>query len=138
MYRTESAILGTIAGSAIGSGSYFLLVPNILYSLAIVVLYSVGVSLLIDYIRIFAKTGDSGGSWWVIAFGGLLGTALIVLQEVYAPVDVSAVGVIDTPSENAAGLSVEFTMMLYLFVLAVALVSFNIGLGMAIADLSDD
>ncbi|WP_254840733.1 hypothetical protein [Natronomonas marina] len=82
--------------------------------------------------------GDSGGSWWVIAFGGIIGTALIVMQEVYTPVEVFAVGAIDMPSENVAQLSVEFTIMLYLFVFSIALVSLNIGLGMAIADLSGD
>jgi hypothetical protein len=51
---------------------------------------------------------------------------------------VFAVGAIDMPSENVAQLSVEFTIMLYLFVFSIALVSLNIGLGMAIADLSGD
>jgi hypothetical protein len=45
--------------------------------------------------------------------------------------------VIDIPAENVAELSMEFTIMLYLFVFSIALVSLNIGLGMAIADLND-
>ncbi len=138
MYRTGSAILGTITGSVIGSVSYFLLIPNRLYAISVFLLYSFGVFLLIDHVRILGMKGDSGGSWWVIAFGGIIGTALIVMQEVYTPVEVFAVGAIDMPSENVAQLSVEFTIMLYLFVFSIALVSLNIGLGMAIADLSGD
>jgi hypothetical protein len=137
MYRTESAIFGTIAGAVIGFGSYLFLIPNRLYSISICLLYSIGVFLLLDHIRILGRKGDSGGSWWGIAFGGIIGTALIVLQEVYTPVEVSAVGVIDIPAENVAELSMEFTIMLYLFVFSIALVSLNIGLGMAIADLND-
>jgi hypothetical protein len=121
----------------IGSVSYFLLIPNRLYAISVFLLYSFGVFLLIDHVRILGMKGDSGGSWWVIAFGGIIGTALIVMQEVYTPVEVFAVGAIDMPSENVAQLSVEFTIMLYLFVFSIALVSLNIGLGMAIADLGD-
>lgn len=135
MYRTTSTLLGTVAGAVVGGVSYVGLVPNRLAAVSLAVLYAVGVSLLIDHVRVLRSTGDRGGSWWVIAFGGLIGTTLIVLQAVYTPVDVRAVGPIAIPAAHVAQLSVEFTVLLYLFVFAVALVSLNMGLGLAFADL---
>ena len=138
MYQKGSALVGTVTGSMIAGGSYLLLVPDVLFAMSIFLLYSVGVFLLIDHIRFLRIESDNGGSWWVIAFGGMIGLALIVLQEVYTPVEVFAEGALNMSTEEVATLSIEFTLMLYLFVFSIALVSLNIGLGMALADFADD
>jgi hypothetical protein len=138
MYQKGSALVGTVTGSMIAGGSYLLLIPDVLFAMSIFLLYSVGVFLLIDHIRFLRIESDNGGSWWVIAFGGMIGLALIVLQEVYTPVEVFAEGALNMPTEEVATLSIEFTLMLYLFVFSIALVSLNIGLGMALADFADD
>ena len=138
MYQKGRALVGTVTGSMIAGGSYLLLVPDVLFAMSIFLLYSVGVFLLIDHIRFLRIESDNGGSWWVIAFGGMIGLALIVLQEVYTPVEVFAEGALNMPTEEVATLSIEFTLMLYLFVFSIALVSLNIGLGMALADFADD
>jgi len=138
MYHKGSALVGTVTGSVIGGGSYLLLVPNLLFASSLVVLYSTGVFLMIDHIRVLRTEGDSGGSWWAMAFGGMLGLALIVMQEVYMPVAVLAEGSIEMPTGAVASLSVEFTLLLYLFVVSIALVSLNIGFRMARADFADE
>lgn len=138
MYQKGSALVGTVTGLLIGGGSYLFLMPDVLFSMSIFLLYSIGVFLLIDHIRFLRVESDNGGSWWVIAFGGIIGLALIVMQEVYTPVEVFAEGAINMPTEEVATLSAEFTLMLYLFVFSIALVSLNVGLGMALADFADD
>lgn len=134
-------VVGAVVGVALGVVTHVVLLPNIVLSATLCGLYAIGVALTVDHVRVLGKLGDNGGSWWVIAFGGVVGLALIGMQVIYQPIIPSGMVGTDAPlpvpSENVATIPLELSIPLWLLMAGVALVSLNFGIGLALADATD-
>ena len=134
----RSALVGGVVGICIGLSSHFLLLDYSVVSITICLLYSIGVTLMIDYVSILRQTPYDGGSWWTIAFGATTGLVLMVVQLVYRPIvpDKIAVerGVLP---EGVRAVPFNLILVLWLLMFGVALASLTYGIGMAVTDMSE-
>jgi len=113
------------------------LLDYLIVSLTICLLYSIGVTLMIDYLSVLRETPYDGGSWWSIAFGATAGLVLMVVQLVFRPAVTSEVAVERTLPEGATTVPFHLILVLWLFVIGVALVSLTYGIGMAVTDMTE-
>lgn len=141
MPETGAWAAGAGIGVATGAATHAFLLPNLVLTGTLVALYGIGVALCIDHVGTLRTYGDSGGSWWVIAFGGVIGLALVAMQVIYRPIIPSGVVGSDTPlpvhSETVASVPLDLSIPLWLLMFGVALVSLNFGIGLALADAAD-
>ncbi len=110
------AVVGGISGVCVGLGSHILLLDSVIVSTTLSLLYGIGVTLLVDYLRLLRETPSDDGSWWTIVFGGIVGLVLMVVQQ-FVPR--------------------ELMNVTWLLVFGVALASLVCGIGMAVGDLSE-
>lgn len=133
----RAALVGGVVGICIGLSSHFLLLDYSVVSVTICLLYSLGVTLMIDYVSILRQTPSNGGSWWTIAFGATTGLVLMVIQLVYRPVVTDKIAVKRVLPEGVITVPFNFILVLWLLVFGVALVSLTYGIGMAVTDMSE-
>lgn len=134
----RAAVVGGVVGVCTGLGSHLLLLDYLVVSVTICLLYSIGVTLIIDYVSILREAPDDGGSWWTIAFGATIGLVLLVVQLVYRPVVTDKIAVErGVLPEEVLSLPSNHILVLWLLVFGVALVSLTYGIGMAVTDMSD-
>jgi len=135
----QAALVGGVVGTGIGLSSHLLLLDYLVVTITLCLLYGIGITLLIDYIRILRQAPHDGGSWLVIAFGGTVGLVLMVIQQIYRPTvpDEIAVRQDQVLPEGAALVQIELIMVSWLLVFGVALVSLVYGIGIPITDLSE-
>lgn len=132
----RAALVGGIVGIGIGLGSHFLLLDHAVVSLTICLLYSIGGTLMIDYLSILRQTPSDGGSWWAIAFGATTGLVVIVVQLVYRPA-VHNIEVLRILPEGVITIPFNLILLLWLLLFGVAFVSLTYGMGMAVTDMSE-
>jgi hypothetical protein len=135
----QAVLVGGIVGTSVSLMSHVLLLESPLVTITICVLYCVGVTFLIDYVRILRQAPDDKGSWWVIAFGGTTGLGLIVIQRIYRPIVTDEIAIrrgYDFP-EGVALVPAELLLVSWLLVFGVALVSLVCGIGMSVTDLPE-
>lgn len=134
----RAALIGGVVGICIGLSSHFLLLDYAVVSITLCLLYSVGVTLKIDYASILRQTPYDGGSWWAIAFGATTGLVLMVIQLVYRPIVTDEIAVKrGVLPEGVMTVPFNHILLLWLLVFGVALVSLAYGIGMAVEDLSE-
>jgi hypothetical protein len=133
----RAALAGGVVGICIGLSSHFLLLDYSVVSITICLLYSIGVTLLIDYMTLLRQTPYDGGSWWTIAFGATTGLVLLVIQLVYHPIVPDTIAVKRVLPEGVRTVPFHLILVLWLLVFGVALVSLTYGIGMAVTDLSE-
>jgi len=133
----RAALVGGAIGICIGLSSHLVLLDYLIVSLTLCLLYSIGITLIIDYLSILRETPYEGGSWWSIAFGATAGLVLMVVQLVFRPVVTDAVAVERTLPEGATTVPFHLILILWLFVVGVALVSLTYGIGMAVTDMTE-
>lgn len=124
---------GVTFGLVIAAGAHWLLVDNLITSATVAGLYTVGIALLVTHMRRLreASGSRSGGDWWALGFCSVLGTVLLVVQYVYRPEDV---GNPIAPSESITTLPPGYSLLLWVLLFGVAIVSVNFGIGMTLAD----
>jgi magnesium-transporting ATPase (P-type) len=135
----RAALVGGIVGMSVSLISHVFLLDFLIVTIAICVLYSIGVTFLIDYMRILGQAPGNKGSWWMIAFGATTGLILIVLQRIYRPIVPDEIDIrrgYDRP-EGVALVPSELLLVSWLLVFGVALVSLVCGIGMSVTDLSE-
>ncbi|WP_323192125.1 hypothetical protein [Halostella sp. PRR32] len=133
----RAAFVGGAVGLCIGLSSHFLLLDYSVVSITICLLYSIGVTLMIDYLSILRQTPYDGGSWWTIAFGATIGLVLMVVQLVYRPMVTDKMAVKRVLPEGVRAVPFNLILILWLLVFGVALVSLTYGIGMAVTDMSE-
>jgi len=133
----RAALVGGVVGICLGLISHFLLLAHFVVSITICLLYSIGVTLMIDYLSILRQTPYDGGSWWTIAFGATTGLVLMVIQLVYRPIVPDKIAVQRGLPEKVITVPLNFILILWLLIFGVALVSLAYGVGMAITDMSE-
>lgn len=109
----------------------------LIVSITICLLYSIGITLMIDYLSILGQTPNDGGTWWSIAFGATTGLVLMVVQLVFRPVVTEEIAVKRALPESATTVPFNLILILWLFMAGVALVSLTYGIGMAVTDMSE-
>ena len=134
----RSALVGGVVGICIGLSSHFLLLEYSVVSITLCLLYSIGVTLVIDYVSILRQTPYDGGSWWTIAFGATTGLIMMVVQLVYRPTVPDEIAVKRVLPEGVRTVPFNLILILWLLVFGVALVSLAYGIGMAVTDLSEN
>lgn len=134
----RAALVGGVVGICIGLSSHLLILDYPVVSIAICLLYSIGVTLVIDYASILRQAPHDGGSWWAIAFGATTGLVLMVTQLVYRPVLPDKIEVQRSIPEEVITVPFNLILILWLLVFGVALVSLAYGIGMAVTDLSEN
>ncbi|WP_423747490.1 hypothetical protein V5735_23300 (plasmid) [Haladaptatus sp. SPP-AMP-3] len=133
----RAALVGGVIGTCIGLSSHFLLLEYSVVSITICLLYSIGVTLMIDYVSILRQTPHDGGSWWTIAFGATTGLVLMVVQLVYRPIVPDTIAVKRVLPEGVRTVPFNLILILWLLMFGVALVSLTYGIGMAVTDMSE-
>lgn len=134
----RAALVGGVVGICIGLSSHFLILDYSVVSITICLLYSIGVTLMIDYVSILRQTPYDGGSWWTIAFGATTGLVLMVVQLVYRPIVPDKIAVKRGLPEGVRTVPLNLILILWLLMFGVALVSLTYGIGMAVTDMSED
>lgn len=135
----QTALIGGIVGTSIGLISHLLLLEYLPVTITLVLLYAIGVTLILDCMRILQQAPDGDGSWCGIAFGGTIGLVLIVIQLVFRPIvseEISVLRDYDLPEEVVL-LPSNLILVLWLLVFGVAMISFGYGIAMTVADLSE-
>jgi hypothetical protein len=133
----RAALVGGVVGICIGLSSHFLLLDYSVVSLTICLLYSIGITLMIDYVSILGQTPYDGGSWWAIAFGATIGLVVMVLQLVYRPIVPDNIELQRILPEGVITVPFNLILILWLLMFGIALVSLTYGIGMAVTDLSE-
>ena len=133
----RAAVVGGGFGICIGLSSHLVLLDYFLVSITIGLLYALGITLMIDYFSILRQAPDDGGTWWSIAFGATTGLVLMVVQLVFRPVVTEEIAVKRVLPEGATTVPFNLILVLWLFMVGVALVSLTYGIGMAVTDLSE-
>ncbi|WP_231186749.1 hypothetical protein [Haladaptatus sp. DYF46] len=131
----RAALVGGVGGICIGLSSHFLLLDYSVVSITICLLYSIGVTLMIDYVSVLRQTPNDGGSWWAIAFGATTGLVLMVVQLVYRPIVPNKIAVKHGLPEGVKSVPLNLILILWLLMFGVALVSLTYGIGMAVTDM---
>lgn len=121
----------------IALSSHLLLLDYAVVSVTICLLYSIGVTLMVDYFSILRRTPYDGGSWWTIAFGATTGLVLMVIQLIYRPMVPDTIAVRRVLPPGVATVPFDLILVLWLLVFGVALVSLTYGVGMAVTDMSE-
>lgn len=133
----RAALVGGAVGICTGLSSHFLLLEYAVVSLTICLLYSIGITLMIDYLSILRQAPSDGGSWWAIAFGATTGLVVMVVQLVYRPIVPDDIELQRLLPEGVITIPFNLVLILWLLVFGVALVSLTYGIGMAVTDLSE-
>ncbi|UPV74838.1 hypothetical protein M0R89_01915 [Halorussus limi] len=133
----RAALVGGVVGICLGLSSHFLILDYSVVSITICLLYSVGVTFIIDYASILRQTPYDGGSWWTIAFGATTGLVMMVVQLVYRPIVTDKIAVKRVLPEGVRAVPFNLILILWLLMFGVALVSLTYGIGMAVTDMSE-
>jgi hypothetical protein len=136
---TLAILIGGITGTSVSLISHLLLLDSILVTITLCVLYCIGVTFLIDYMRILRQTPSDKGSWWIIAFGATVGLVLIVIQQIYRPIVTDKIATsrgYDFP-EGVVLVPSELLLVSWLLIFGVALVSLVCGIGVSVTDLPE-
>ena len=133
----RATLVGGAVGICVGLSSHFLLLDYSVVSITLCLLYSIGVTFVIDYLSILRQTPYDGGSWWTIAFGATTGLVLMVVQLIYRPIVADKIAAKRDLPEGVITVPFNLILILWLFIFGVALVSLAYGIGMAVTDMTE-